>query len=96
MAENCDDESFYELILPQGYQLDSKFTNSIVFVLVKHGDSCNDKNLFAKFSSRDCITSYACVGLLFDQYRMPETSLWNPYPEVLVIASSELFQKLLS
>ncbi|XP_026455235.1 uncharacterized protein LOC113356342 [Papaver somniferum] len=64
-VEKYDEKSFYELILQHGYQLDSRFTNSVVFILVKDGDSCYHGNLFAKMSLRNSITCYACDCILF-------------------------------
>ncbi|XP_026454728.1 uncharacterized protein LOC113355954 isoform X3 [Papaver somniferum] len=67
-----------------------------VLVSVGNADNKYGWQLFLKLSQEDCITRYACGRLLFDRYRIHQTDLWNSYLEVLVAASSELFQKLLN
>ncbi|XP_026391486.1 uncharacterized protein LOC113287042 [Papaver somniferum] len=92
--EKYDEKSFYEIILQHGYQLDSIFMNSVVFVCDEGGDSCYGRNMFAKMSDRYCNTSYASGHLLFARDTKHETSLWNSYSKVLIKASSDLSQNL--
>ncbi|XP_026437596.1 uncharacterized protein LOC113335771 [Papaver somniferum] len=99
-----DRGKWFDLSWNTSYYVDSKLRYSLellssysgVLVSVGNGDNEYSWQLFLKLSQEDCITSYACGRLLFDRYRMHQTDLWNSYLEVLVAASSELFQKLLN
>ncbi|XP_026448741.1 uncharacterized protein LOC113349033 isoform X5 [Papaver somniferum] len=58
LKDEYNGDSFYELILQHGYQLDSRLINSITFVLVEECDNFYDRNLFAELSYRYSITSH--------------------------------------
>lgn len=57
-------EIVYELVLQQGCKLDLRFTNSIVYVLIRGEDSCYARYLFVKYYDRLYLDAFCYVTVL--------------------------------